>query len=200
MEAPVQRVVVLPLAGRAHGELRHGGLWPVIRNAARNGEARPAVGAVQERISIAAVVGVQQFPLAIRAGGRIRGNSRADPAHNLTGNDMESCTAGLCPGKGQFAHHNRVDARQRRRLAAQTHEKRGHSRWWPLNLDGHTIGIVSNQPRQALFDCQPIDKRTKPHPLHDAAHQRRTPLRRLAGPLFRMGSFSHNRASRRNSA
>ena len=80
MEPPIRGIVVFRLAGRAHGEPRHRGLRPVIRNAPRDCESRAAVGAVQKWIPVAAVLWVKQFPQAIRAGRRIRRNSGAHTA------------------------------------------------------------------------------------------------------------------------
>ena len=55
MKSPIERVAVLPLQARAHGQLRHRCLRPVVRDPARDGEARPAVGAVEKGIEEAAV-------------------------------------------------------------------------------------------------------------------------------------------------
>ena len=189
VEAPVRGVVVLPLAGRAHGKLRHRGLRPVVGNAPRNGEARPAVGAVQKRVAEAAVRGVEQLPQAIRAGRRIGRNSGAHLACNLTGNNAKLRP----PGKGQFPHRDRVDARQRRRLGAQAAEKGLHALLRSLDFDRHSAGIVADKPRQALFLRQPVDKRPKSHPLHHSAHQHAPPPRQRFVPFsfwrgFRPGS------------
>ena len=166
MEAPVQRIVVFPLALRAHGKRCHRGLRPVIRNAPRDGEARPAVGAVQKRIAIAPVLGVKELPQAIRARSRIRRNPGAHTAQHLAGNDPKTRIS----DKGQLAHRDRVDPRQRRRLGAQPGEKRLHTLLGPFDLNGQPIGIVADKPRQPLLQGQMIDKRTKPHPLHHSAY------------------------------
>ena len=80
VEAAIQRVVILRLAQRAHGELRHRGLRPVIRNAPRDREARSAVGAVEKGIAIAPVRGIKQLSQAIQARRRIRRNAGTDLA------------------------------------------------------------------------------------------------------------------------
>ena len=57
VEAPVGGVVVLGRAGRAQGEPAHGGIGPVVGKAQGDGEPRPAVGAVDERVARPAVAG-----------------------------------------------------------------------------------------------------------------------------------------------
>ena len=66
VEAAVRRIVVFRLACGAHGKARHGGLRPVVGNAARDGEARAAVGAIEKRIAIAAVRRIKQFAQTIK--------------------------------------------------------------------------------------------------------------------------------------
>ena len=75
VEAAVERIVVLGLAGGAHGEARHRGLRPVVGDAAGDGEARAAVGAVEKGITEAAVAGVEKLAEAIRTGGGVGGDA-----------------------------------------------------------------------------------------------------------------------------
>ena len=65
MEAPVCRILVLRLAVAAHRELVHGSLRTVVGDVLNDGEAWPAVGAVDERIAVAPVLGVEQLIQAI---------------------------------------------------------------------------------------------------------------------------------------
>ena len=67
VEAAVGRVLVLGAAGGAHGKAGHRGQRPVVGDAAHDREARPAVGAVDERVAVAAVGGVEQLAQAVRA-------------------------------------------------------------------------------------------------------------------------------------
>src|SRR6266567_9641321 len=83
VEAAIQRVVVLPLAGMAHREGSHRGLRSVVRDAARDGEPRAAIGAVQKWIAIAAIAWVKQFAEAIGASSRVGGNSGAYTSKHL---------------------------------------------------------------------------------------------------------------------
>ena len=61
MKAPVQRIIVLRLTCRAHGEDAHGGLVAVIGDILDYSEARATVGAVDERIAVAPVSGIKEF-------------------------------------------------------------------------------------------------------------------------------------------
>ena len=82
-------IVVLRLAGGAHFEARHRGLRAVVGNAARDGEARAAVGAVEEGIAVAAVARIEQLAQAVRAGGCVGGNAGRDLTVRLAGGDAE---------------------------------------------------------------------------------------------------------------
>ncbi len=67
MEAAIGDGFVLATALGAHRETRHGGSRPIVGNVARDGEARPAIGAVGERVAIAAVGRIENFGQAIGA-------------------------------------------------------------------------------------------------------------------------------------
>ena len=167
VEAAIGWVVVLRLAGRAHRESRHRGLRPVVGNAARDGEARTAVGAVQKWIAVAAIVGIEQFAQAVRAGRRVRGNARAHLAATSLATMRNSFS--LVSEEALRTPPNRcaTAAELRRFRRAQ---KRFHSLGRPFNLDGHAAGIVADEAREALFRRQPVDEWPEPNALHHAAH------------------------------
>src|SRR6185369_10325740 len=56
MKSTVAHVVVLALAGRTHRERSHRRPGPVVRSRADDGESRSAVGAVGERVAVAAIM------------------------------------------------------------------------------------------------------------------------------------------------
>ena len=169
MEAPVQRIVVLPLALRAHGKLCHRSLRPVVGDLPRNGEA------------IAAILGVQQLPQAIRAGGRIGWNPGAHPAQHFAGGNSKARLAGC----GCLPHCNRVNARQGRSLRAQSSEKGLQPFFRPLDRNRHPVRVVAHKARQLFLQGKPVDERTKAHPLYDAADQHFAPF------SIWLGFFSH---------
>ena len=119
VKAAIERVVVFGLALGAHGKDGHRGLRPVVGNAAGDGEARSAVGAVEKRIAVAAVGGIKQFAKAVGAGGGIGGNAGAYLSEHLAGDDAE---AGLTCGS-KIASSDGIDARQRRSFGGQTRKE-----------------------------------------------------------------------------
>jgi hypothetical protein len=74
MEASVKRVVIFGLAIRAKRKGRHCSLWAVIGDVFDDREARTAIGAVDERITITPIVGVKKLFSAIITYADIRGD------------------------------------------------------------------------------------------------------------------------------
>jgi hypothetical protein len=72
VEAPIQRIFVFGAAVVTEREIRHGGVWTVVGNVLDDGEARSAIGAVDEGIEVAPVIRIEQFALAIGTDGGIR--------------------------------------------------------------------------------------------------------------------------------
>ncbi len=72
MKTAIGGILVLRLTVWAHGELVHGCLGPIVGDVLDDGEARPAVGAVDEGIAVAPVPSVEHLLQAIRAGGDVR--------------------------------------------------------------------------------------------------------------------------------
>ena len=75
---PAFDVVVFAGAGRAHGERGHRGRGPVVGHVADDGISWPAIGAVDERIPVAPVGGIQQFLATIRADRQVRRHQGID--------------------------------------------------------------------------------------------------------------------------
>ncbi len=65
MKSSVRRIVVFRLAGRTHLKMPHGGLGTVIGDIIDDGVARPAVGAINKRIQIAPIIGIEKLPPAV---------------------------------------------------------------------------------------------------------------------------------------
>jgi hypothetical protein len=72
VKTPVQGVIVLSLAFRAHLEATHGGLRAVVGDILNDSEAGPAVGAVSKGIVVASIDGGEDFLLAGLTGGDVR--------------------------------------------------------------------------------------------------------------------------------
>jgi len=71
VEPAIGRVLVLALAHGAHGKARHGRLRAVVRRAFEDGKARPAVGAVGERVAKAAIARIPDLAEAARTGRKV---------------------------------------------------------------------------------------------------------------------------------
>ena len=78
MKAAVGGVVILGLAGGAHVKARHRSLGSIVGNAAGDGVARAAVGAVEEGIPVTTVGRVKEFAHAVGASGCIRRDAGTD--------------------------------------------------------------------------------------------------------------------------
>ena len=71
MESAIRWVFVFALAIGAERKTRHSGLGSVVGDVFDDGEARPAVGAIDEGIMIAAVRWVEEFAQAVGADGNV---------------------------------------------------------------------------------------------------------------------------------
>ena len=71
VKTPVEWVGILRGAGGAHGKTIHRGGRSVIGQRANDGKARSAIGAVDKRVVIAPIGGVEQLAQTIIAGGDI---------------------------------------------------------------------------------------------------------------------------------
>ena len=72
VKAPVGRILVLRPAGGAHLESGHRRQRSVVGHPAHDREARSAVGAVDERVPVAAILGIEQLAQAVGARRRVR--------------------------------------------------------------------------------------------------------------------------------
>src|ERR1700733_685593 len=93
METAVGRILVLGPATFAHREARHRREWTVIGDPADDRKARTAVGAVDERVAIAAVAGVEQLAQAVGAGRAVGRDGRVDRSTARAVEDLESTVA-----------------------------------------------------------------------------------------------------------
>src|SRR5208282_2222531 len=122
VKAPVERILIFLKAGRTHGERRHRGARPVVRNVANDGETRPAVGAIDEWIEVTPVVRVEHLTQAIRADCDVRRNQRANLFPLMAMKNAEVMTAaGVAITERHFSTRNLFCAeagnpRQRRRF------------------------------------------------------------------------------------
>ena len=133
VEPAVGGVVVLRLAAGAHPEPGHGRRRPVIGHPADDREPRAAVGAVDERVAVAAVVRIEQLVQAVAAGRRVRRDRGPGDAARRALDDLEP---GMADRLAFLAQHA-VDHGQRRRLVSQAHDEPVDHRVVALDLDQH---------------------------------------------------------------
>ncbi len=76
VKAPIGRVIVFLLAIITEREVAHRRAWPVVGQASNDRPAWPAVGAIGERIAVAALGGGGDFGPAIRADCQVRWDRR----------------------------------------------------------------------------------------------------------------------------
>ena len=171
MKSSIQWIVVLRLARRAHPELCHRSLWPVVGNPPRNRESRSAIRAIQKWIPVSPVFTIQQLPQAIPAGRRIRRNPRTYPSQNLARNNPKLHIS----RKGQLPRYYGINSRQRWRFRPQPLNERLHLLPRPFNFNRYPIRIVPNKTRQSLLMRKPIYKGPETHSLHHSAHHHPAP-------------------------
>ena len=183
MEAAVGRVAVFGMTGRAQPERRHRRADAVERDAERDREPRPAMGAVGEGVAMAPPAGIERFRRAGQANGCVRrdpGARRAAPA----GGDME---ARRQPA-GEIADLDAVDLRQRRRLAPEAIDQRRDLRLGPAGADQHALAVVQHLAVESELSGDAPHRRAKSDTLHAAAHpdlgrDRRPSDRNLGDPV-----------------
>ena len=130
--------LVLALAVGAHREPGHGGVGPVVGDVAHDGEARPAVGAVDERVPVTPVGGVEQLAQAVGAGGRVGRDQGPALAGGVAGRDLKAAPA----DGGQRCRHQSFYYRQRRSLGLEAPQELRHCLSSALHLDerpGHVV-------------------------------------------------------------
>ena len=166
VKAAIRRVVILRLTRRTHGKNRHRSAWPVIGDVAHDGEARPAVGAVDERIAVSPVRRLEEFPPTVCTDGNVRRDERANFVSGFAAHDAE---AGIVTQRS-FPHRDVGDARQRRRFCRKARNELFNSPGRPLHFDRHAGGGVADRPIQPANLRQSKHIRPEADSLHNARH------------------------------
>jgi hypothetical protein len=164
VEAAVRGIVVLALAFGAHLEAGHRGRGAVIRNRAGYGEARAAVGAVGERVAVAAIRRVEDLPQAVFAGGDIRRYERPSPDALPAFLDPEALLAKRCERTpGDCLHDS-----ERWGFFLYPAKEEVQPLGLALHLDVDSLDVVADQPGEPVPPRQGVDEGPEPHALHDA--------------------------------
>ena len=170
---------------------------PVVGHAADDREARPAVGAVDERVAVAAVGRVD----AARAGSRRRSRCRARRAPR--GAPPASLLARSRSRGSPVGRRRRSDGRRRSTRAsggasaAQPREERVDRRRLALDLDHDAARRrCSTYPARPSSRGQAVHERPEADALHDALDAHRDRVAAAARPPRSPGSSANSRAAR----
>src|SRR5690242_14906081 len=106
MKSSIERIFIFTAAGPTQGEWRHGGGGAVIRQLANQGVTGAALGAINKRITEAAVVRILHFAQAIVAGEVIWWHMYLRGRIFITGKDFECIE--ILTGRVSALHQNRL--------------------------------------------------------------------------------------------
>ncbi len=120
VEAAVKWVVILRLALRAHGEALHRGVCAVVGEGFDDAEARAAIRAVRERVTVTAIARIENLAQAVRAGRDVREHQRSPDAAGFARADFEARIADRIEPGGFEA----LDGAARRAVCFEAQQKR----------------------------------------------------------------------------
>ncbi|MNV42263.1 hypothetical protein D3C71_1339320 [compost metagenome] len=170
--ASVQRVFIGRRAARAHGKVGHGGVGAVVGEAADDGVARAAVGAVGKGVVVVAILRVGHIVGARLAHPLIRRDGNRGRALLLACLDMkDSVVVGIMFGvsiSGQIPLADMIDTAERRRQFPQFAGKAGQLLGGALGAYSDAAGIVQHIAGKVVAQCQPVDEGAKTDSLHYA--------------------------------
>ena len=164
VKATIGRVVILPPAFVAHLEARHRRGRPVVGDAGDDREPRPAVGAVDERVAVPAIRGVEQLRQALPAGGRVGGHRSVGRAAPRADHDPE---AGFAE-RGHRLGPDALDLGQRRRFPLDASHEALHRVGLALNFEQDAVLVVEHVAGQPLLVREPVGEGAKTHTLDRA--------------------------------
>ena len=145
MKAPVRWIVVLRLAIGTHQEGSHRRLGPVVGNILDDREARTAVGAVDERVPVAAVARVEELSQAVIADGNVRGYGlKLAGARLRMADDERVCRWMLNIGQRDISSSELLDSRQGWGIGSQAFDELVEHVWGSDSLDLHARRTVQH--------------------------------------------------------
>jgi hypothetical protein len=166
MKAPITHAIVLMLTVLAHAKRRHRGRCPVVWHVARDGETGAALGAVDERISVAPVCRIEQLPQARLTGRQICWNRHPSIGLFIAVNDGE----GIDRLGGKRRGANFLDNASRRGGRLESPHERIEHLHRPKRMNRDSAAGIPHVARNPVLDREAIDPGTKPHTLNDPAN------------------------------
>ncbi len=201
--APILDVLVLVRAGGAHREALHRGLRPVVRHVADDRVARPAMGAVDERVAVTAVGQVPELPQAVGADVRVGRDERVGAAQIHAAADLEVVVSR--GGLGERLLADARDPRERRRRLDERAQERLDRLVAGLQLEQHAAGVVEDPAARPDGAGEPVHEGPEADALDDArdpesaGHDHRPRVSRVGGVRLhkapRAGFESHRARS-----
>ena len=167
VEAAVERVGVFGGATLAHGEILHGRARAIVGQRVDDGEARPAIGTVDEGVAEAAVVRVEQFRRAVVASGQISRHERGLLYRSIV---REANLERVEVLEGHFLKLDFLHLRRRGSVLGKLDHELVEQAALPFRMDAHAIRRVQDPSVDQVFFRHSVDKGTKPDPLDDSLH------------------------------
>jgi hypothetical protein len=153
------------LTAGAHGKTRHGGQRPVVRSLFDDGEPRPAVGAVYERIEKTPVVLIKHLGQTVGAQGYVRRDPGDAVAVLALPDGKVPAFCRLCRGSDQF-----IDQGLGRQFAFYVGQELIEAVRPALGMDLHPPAGIQHPAGQVVFFCQAVDEGPEAHSLDDAVY------------------------------
>jgi hypothetical protein len=160
--AAIQGVFVLRAALGTERKAGHGGIRPVIGQGVDDRVTRPALGAVDERIAVAAFGGVLQLGQAIVADEMIRRDMHMGAVIGFAGFDDE----GLETLELRRTDARRIGLRQGRRAFRNGAREGGQIFRRAFQMDFHLAAPVAHPASQLQFVRETRDEGAESHALH----------------------------------
>ena len=166
METAIERILVLAPALGAELEARHAGVRPVVRQRLDQRVAWPALRAVDERVTVAAVAGIRELAHAVVAREEVRGHGNLRPVGRAALGDEEAAIDRGLPA-GDLADRG---PRERRGAADDIRREGRHARGRAADHDLDVAAQVAHVSVEQVLVGEPEDERTEADPLHPAGH------------------------------
>ena len=166
MESPVERLVILALAPRAHREFLHRRVLAIVGELLDDRKPRPAVRAVDKRVAVSPIVGVHKLAGAILARCQIGRNERG----LLHGSSIRKpYLEGIEALERYFLERQLVDLRSGGRVFRKLDHELVEQLALALCVDEHAVGRIENPTVDQVFFCHTVNKGAEAHPLYDSA-------------------------------
>lgn len=163
MESAIHRIFVLGPTGIAQGKARHGSIGPVIGNSSDEGIAGPTVGAVDERIAVAPVRRVKEFPKAVRTDIAVGGHPHRTRSLAALADDKRAIPLGC-----NFLNGDSGNDRQGRGITHNGGAKGSEGAGITFSFHDDTGTAVPDPSDDTVMGSQPEDEGAEPDALDDA--------------------------------